>query len=378
MNYIFRLFAAMLMFGVLSFESLSQINYSHQYNYPKFDTTYASKLLFRLENTNFIKNNEYFGVSAEGYTLLGYSIAPSVMYYAGSRLRFQAGFNAQKYHGTDRFSKIAPLISAHLKITPQMDLIMGSLRGTIHHQLSEPIYENELQYTRPVETGLQLNYNSEKIWADAWLDWEQFISRGDSFPEIFTAGISTKTKLIQTESGWNLNMPLQMVARHIGGQLNTDNTPMQSIINLSLGLDVTKKVGGFVNTIGWFGNFLTYSDLTEANALGIYNGNAIYTGLKAEGDKVVAMAGFWNADNFIAPKGSPLFQSISDHNPTAIIAHRKLLTGKLGYRHAFHQQIRFSFLFEGYYDIPNQQFDYAYGIHLAFTPSFVIAEIPFF
>ena len=127
-----------------------------------------------------------------------------------------------------------------------------------------------------------------------------------------------------------------------------------------------------------FRSLLTYSDLTKANALGIYNGNAIYTGFKAEGDKVVAMAGFWNADNFIAPKGSSLFQSISDHNPTAILAQRQLLTGKLGFHHAFHQQIRFSCLFEGYYDIPNQQFDYAYGIHLAFTPSFVIAEIPFF
>jgi hypothetical protein len=254
---------------------------------------------------------------------------------------------------------------------------MGALRGTIQHQVPEPLYDDEWQYTRPIENGLQFNYQSNALWADVWLDWEQFISRGDSFPEIFTAGISTKTTLVKTESGWKLLLPLNMLARHTGGQVNSGNTPMQSIINLSMGIEATKKVGGLLNTIGFFGSFLTYSDLTEANTLGVYKGKAVYTGVKAEGEKFMAMAGFWNGDDFIAPKGSPLFQSVSAYNPTEVIPHRRLLTSKAGYHHAFHRQIRFSFLFEGYYDLINSQFDYAYGIHLAFTPNFVIAKIPF-
>lgn len=169
-----------------------------------------------------------------------------------------------------------------------------------------------------------------------------------------------------------------MMARHTGGQINEDETAMQSVINLSMGLDVSKKTDGFFNKLGWFGSVLTYNDVTEANPLGIYKGHAIYTGLKSEGKKGIAMVGYWNAKNFIAPKGSPLFQSVSAYDPTTVIPSRQLLTGKIGYYRSFQTQIKFSFLFEGYYDLPNSQFDYAYGIHLSFNPNFVIAKIPFF
>lgn len=362
----------------LSAEGYTQIDLTHRYNYAAFDTTRANQLLFSLENSNYIKNNEYFSVSAEGYTLLGYSIAPSAVYYAGKWLRFQAGFNAQRYHGEDKFSKIDPLISANLRITPDLSLIMGSLCGTIHHRMTEPLYDNELQYTRPVETGLQFIYSDKKIWADVWLDWEQFIEAGDTIPEIFTFGLSTHTNLIKSVSGWEVNLPLQMLARHTGGQVNIDETPMQTVMNYSLGIDVSKKTGGILNSLGFFGNWLTYRDATESNALGIYKGNAIYTGIKAEGKKGVAMIGYWNSDDFIAPKGNPLFQSVSTFDSQAVIPHRRLLTGKVGYFHSFSKQIHFSFMFEGYFDIPNSQFDYAYGIHLAFNPNVVIAKIPIF
>ncbi len=373
-----RLVAGFLLFFLISFNGFTQIDLSYRYSYAEFDTLHANQLLFRLENTNFIKNNEYFGVSAEGYTLLGYALAPSVMYYAGSRLSFQIGINAQKYHGAEKFSKINPVIAAHLRLTPNLDLIMGSLRGTIHHRLSESIYDFEWQYTRPVETGLQFIYSTEKFWADAWLDWEQFIKPGDAFPEIFTVGISTQTSLLNSESGWKIKMPLQMMARHSGGQISEEETPMQSVFNLSMGFDVSKKTESFFNTLGWFGSVLTYNDVTNANHLGIYRGHAFYTGIKSEGKKGIAMVGYWDGKNFIAPKGSPLFQSVSAYDPTTVIPNRQLLSGKIGFYRSFQTQIRFSFLFEGYYDLPNSQFDYAYGIHLSFTPNFVIAKIPFF
>ncbi len=373
-----RFITGMLFIILLFTEGSAQINLSYRYNYAEFDAKYENQLLFRLNNTNFFKNNEYFGLSTEGYTLLGYNIAPTFIYYAGSRLRLQAGLNAQKYHGEEKFSEISPIISAQLKLTHNLDLIMGSLRGNIHHRLSEPMYDDEWQYTQPVENGFQFIYNTDRLWADTWINWEQFIQSGDTIPEIFTVGINITTNLLKSESGWKINIPTQMLARHIGGQVNKDDTPMQTVVNLSFGLDASKKTGGFLNSVGWFGNWLTYSDVTNSNSLGVNKGNALYTGIKAEGKKGLAMIGFWNANNFIAPKGSPLFQSISTYDPLAIIPHRQLLTGKLGYYRTFLTQICFSFLFEGYYDIPNKQFDYAYGIHLSFTPNFVIARIPFF
>ena len=56
--------------------AVSQSNYQNT-NIQLADT---SKLFLQLDNTNFIKNNEYFGDIAEGYTLLGFNLTPKLVY----------------------------------------------------------------------------------------------------------------------------------------------------------------------------------------------------------------------------------------------------------------------------------------------------------
>lgn len=373
----YRWFSVLIGFLLLG-ESFAQINYSFRTGEAPFDTTKANHLIFELDNHNFFKNDEYFGVSAEGYTLLGYLLEPSLTYYAGKRLHLKAGVSALKYHGQERYAEVAPVLSARLQLSSRLEMIMGSLQGNVQHQLTEPLYDPEWQYAQPVENGLQFLYASKNIWADVWLNWEQFIQVGDTFPEILTVGISTRSRLLTTGNGWSVTAPLQMLVRHTGGQIDAGNFPMQTIVNLSLGLEASRQTGGLFNTITWFGSWLKFSDVTESNIPEIYNGHAFYTGLKTEGQKALGLLGYWDAHNFIAPKGSPLFQSVSAYDKTSVIPNRQLITGKLAYFKTFQKKIRFSVMVEGYYDLPNGQFDYAYGLHLAFTPDFTIARIPFF
>ena len=377
MVFFYRWFSVLV--GLLFIgDSFAQINYDFRTGDAPFDTTKANQLIFELDNHNFFKNNEYFGVSAEGYTLLGYLLEPSLTYYAGKRLQLKAGVSALKYHGKETFAEVVPVLSARLKLLPEFEMIMGSLQGNVQHQLSEPLYDTEWLYTKPVENGLQFLYEGKKLWADVWLNWEQFIQVGDTFPEILTFGLSTCSQLLKSGNGWNLTAPVQMLVRHTGGQIDEGDVPMQTTVNASLGVETSKQTGGFLNTLTWFGSWLGYSDVTDSNALGINKGHALYTGLKSEGRKGLALLGYWDAHNFIAPKGSPLFQSVSAYDQTVVIPNRQLITGKLAYYKTFQKNIRLSVMVEGYYDLPNAQFDYAYGLHLAFTPDFTIAKIPFF
>ncbi|TAJ15090.1 hypothetical protein DMA11_02675 [Marinilabiliaceae bacterium JC017] len=374
-NYHFFLSFLLLFIGI---EVQGQVSQAWRYNYPEFDTRAENQLLFRLENNNFMKNNEYFGEYVEGYTLLGYAIQPSVMYYAGSRLRFKAGLHLLEYSGVNKFTEVIPVISVHAKLTDQLDLIMGALRGDVHHEMLEPLFDGERQYFRPVETGLQFIYNSPRYYMDTWLDWEQFIFNGDEIPEKFTAGVNSRLTLTNPIGKWDVSLPFQMVATHLGGQISDYTEEMQSLANIMTGLRLSRKLGdGFLRKMSLATYFMWYQDLTQVSGLPFDLGQAFYPVMDLTYKYGDLMFGYWQARNFIAPKGSPLFQSISMYRPDFYNEYRYMATGKLSYTRTFLKQIKFSLVFEGYYDIPASQFDYAYGVNLVFTPNFSITKIAF-
>ncbi len=364
---------------LIGFQSLkAQIDQVWRYTYPEFVDGEDNKLFFRLENNNFFKNNEYFGDYTEGYTLIGYTVQPTFMYYAGSRLRIKAGAHILQYSGAAEFTKAVPIFSVHTKLNDHLSLIMGSLRGDVHHRMLEPLFNPENQYSRPVENGVQFLYNKNRTWFDIWLDWEQFIVLGDEKPEKFTAGISAEYDLSASESDWKFSIPFQFIATHLGGQISDYEERMQSLTNIATGLKMNKKVGdGFVQNIGFSAYGAIYKDLTEASGLPFSSGKAIYPvgelGLKHG----LFMLGYWYANNFVSPKGSALFQSISDYNADLYQKERNLVTAKLIYTKDFLKKIHFSAVFETYFDVPSSQLEYTYGFNLVFNPTFFISKVKF-
>ena len=71
----------------------------------------SSKLNLSIENTNFLKNNEYFGDFAQGYTLIGYFLKPKINFSPHKKLKISAGVHLQKYSGIDKFTEIQPTFS---------------------------------------------------------------------------------------------------------------------------------------------------------------------------------------------------------------------------------------------------------------------------
>jgi hypothetical protein len=358
--------------------SVAQVDQTWRYYYPEFKKDAENNLYFRLENNNFVKNNEYFGNFIEGYTLMGYTFQPSLMYYAGSRLRLKAGVHVVQFSGMNEFTEVLPTFSIHTQLSNNLTLLMGGLKGDVHHKLIEPLFDPENQFTRPIENGFQFLYNSNKFWFDAWIDWEQFIFIGDTKPEKFTAGISSEFDLTKPESNFKITIPGQLIATHLGGQISNYTERMQSLANLATGVKLTYKVGdGFIRNIGLATYFATYHDLTGQSGWDFTGGDAIYPVAEVNYKYGSFMTGFWSAHNFLAPKGSAIFQSTSNYQQGFYTQDRNLITTKLSFTKTFMKQIKFSAMVETYYDAPASQFDYSYGLNLVFTPNFFISKIKF-
>lgn len=363
---------------LMSSLSIAQIDQTWRYYYPEFKEDAGNNLYFRLENNNFVKNNEYFGNYIEGYTLMGYTIQPSFVYYAGSRLRLKAGVHVVQFSGMNEFTEVLPTFSIHTQLSNNLALVMGGLKGDVHHKLIEPLFDPENQYTRPIENGFQFLYNSNKFWFDAWIDWEQFIFIGDTKPEKFTAGISSEFELTKPESDFKITIPGQLIATHLGGQISNYSERMQSLANLATGVKLNYKFGdGFIRNIGVATYFATYHDLTGQSGWDFTVGDAIYPVAEVNYKYGTFMTGFWSAHNFLAPKGSAIFQSTSNYQQGYYTQDRNLITTKLSFTKTFMKQIKFSAMVETYYDAPASQFDYSYGLNLVFTPNFFISKIKF-
>lgn len=377
MNRFLKFFVSALLFSTIFLPIKAQGDFWHIPSRDSFRTDREDALLFSIESSHFFLNNEYFGSLVEGYTLPGHILEPSFTYYAGSRLRFKGGASMVKFYGDNEQLNVRPVLSAQLRFTDKLDLILGTLNGNNNHSLSDAMYHFEREIFHPVENGLQIKYNSENLWVDIWINWQQYIRGGDSIPEVFTAGVSVRKKMLNSPSGWSVVAPLALLAWHEGGQISNYLTPSHSPVNLSAGLEIEKVLPGKINRIGWFGNAMYYRDLKDSNLSGLHKGHGFYTGVTAASAQSKLLLSYWGARNFVAPLGNPVYGSASVIDGSSeVFSSRQMMVGKYQWHKTFSPHIGFSFLFEGFYDLSEGWFDYGMGVMLRFSPEFFIARLP--
>ena len=370
---------ALFLFFAISLSLEAQINDESRHYYPEFEEERSHQLLLHVANVNFVKNNEYKNKFAWGHTLIGYGIQPSLMYYAGEKLRLRAGVFLQQYSGLDYYSEIRPVLSAHLRVSPSFNLIMGSLKGHVHHDVIEPLFDTERQYIRPVENGIQVLIDRPWLDMDVWVDWEQYVQEGDNFPEWFTAGMSASPTLLNDSvQPWQITLPLTMMAVHRGGEVSHYVERVQTSMNLAAGVHLKRDLTGTFTDAGLFAYGMNYNNLNDVGQLGVNNGYGWYAGVTANTLQTNLMAGYFYGHDFVALRGGGIFQSVSPIRDNVYIPTRQLITMKFAYNRMFLKKIKFSFLFEGYYDIPDARFDFAPGVQVVFSPAFFLTEAKFF
>ena len=87
------------------------------------------------------------------------------------------------------------------------------------------------------------------------------------------------------------------------------------------------------------------------------------------------MLGYWYGDYFIAPRGEPLFQSVSQKYTGYVEPQKQLIVSKLFFQKAINKDINLGIRFESYYDLLNDNFDFSYGLHIVFNRSFFLKKI---
>ncbi|OFZ02338.1 MAG: hypothetical protein A2491_09760 [Bacteroidetes bacterium RIFOXYC12_FULL_35_7] len=337
----------------------------------------SNKVFFRIENANFFKNNEYFGVLEDGYTTLGSLLKPSFVYYPSSKSKLQAGVHLLKYFGTEKISQVYPVFSFQVNVVKGLDVLLGSLYSGYNHGLIEPLYKPERHFENNWENGVQILTRYARIKSDIWLNWEKFILPGDPFKEEFTVGTNTQIFLNDTASDFVFSIPVQGIFTHKGGQIDAaKDEPLESLTNLAGGISFLHKIkSDFINSWGVNGMYVASNDISHTKLQPYISGYGIFSEAWINTKYVNLFAAYWDGNYFIAPRGEPLYSSVSVKDKGIFVPHNQLLTGKIGLKKKVHKDITIEVRFEGYYELYDKNFDYSYGIHITFNRNFFLKKI---
>ena len=333
-------------------------------------------LYLNLRNTNFVRNNEYSNPVIEGYTLIGYFIEPELVYRPTGNAEIRLGAHLLSYSGTNKFSVAKPVFSTSWHFSDNTRFTIGSLSGSDEHSMYDPHFNRERIYNAFSEDGLQLVTSNEHIFSDTWLRWENYIFKGDTDREVFTAGESFRYISPEISGLITIEMPVQVQVKHFGGQISDYPERVETYFNLAAGgrvrvaLNRAKDISAGAESIFFLGNCV------KDNApSGIVHGTAGWYKLFFSCKKGELEAGYWRSQNYYAPDGNFIFGSVSERYDNLVIPVRKLITGSLNIRLPHNDFFEFFFGFDGYYDTDLKRFDNAMTLHIKIDKLIRIASL---
>jgi hypothetical protein len=324
-------------------------------------------LSLRIKSISFIEDLEYINPITEGYTLLGFFLQPELVYTPASKVTLRAGVHILKYYGTEKFSQIRPVFSTTLNFSDKTTLTLGTLSGPDKHHFLDPHFFSERLYNEYVEDGMQLTHINNNFFTDTWISWENFIFKGDSTREQFTLGESFRYSSEAVGEFIRFEVPFQFQLKHFGGQITEYSQPVQSFINLAGGLrvnfDLAEKRSGQLGI-----EYLQFVNKLQAqdSISGVNHGYASWFRLYYTYKNFNITAGYWNAHNFYAPNGNPIFGSLSDYQPGLVIHDRRIITNSASLKILAASSLELFCGINLYYDIDLHRLDQAYTIHLNF------------
>lgn len=340
----------------------------------EIDSTQVNTLHVGVDNLNFFKDNEFSGSVMDGYTLPGFWVQPSAIYYPLSNVKLQLGFHALVYDGAYKYPNYAyqdianwkgnqyqkgahmlPFFRAQAQFD-NVNLVWGNLYGGVSHGLADPLYSSELAMTADPEMGFQLLWDTPRVHLDAWVDWQTFIFRNDTHQEAFTVGLSSKVKLSGDDKAARLYVPVQLLAQHRGGEIDTiTQNSVHTLMNgaVGFGADIANPGSVFRNLN------------VEAALLGYYqqagtlwpfdSGWAAYAKVSSDlGRYFKAKLGYFYGKDFISMYGIPYFGTVSTKTPGATYDCMNTLFGSAEYTRSFGKNFRLGIFADVYQAFPGE------------------------
>jgi hypothetical protein len=323
-------------------------------------------MYFGIRNINFFKDNEYYSPVIEGYTLVGYFFQPTLVYFPSEKVTLKAGVHLLNYAGTDKFAKVKPVFSTTYNFSENTSLTIGTLNGSDKHKMFDPHFDLEKTYSAYSEDGFEFRTGNEHFFYDTWINWENFIFKGDTTREIFTFGQSFKYNTGEIADKFTFEFPVQLQAKHKGGQISNYPQEVETYINVAAGpgvnLNISEKRYG---TIGLDYTRFIYKQVPP-EPLAINSGYANWYRFHYTYKTLYVMAGYWKSRNFFAPDGNTIYSSFSDYQEDVVIPDRKILTCSIYLTTIPAENLELFLGVDVYYDLIRKRSDFALALHLSF------------
>lgn len=368
-----RIYIIIILLSTLWLSSSSQEFDDHLFSEIQITDIDTNKLFLEINNNNYFRNNEYFGKIAEGYTLLGFNLAPQITYSPNTKLKLTAGANFLSYYSRNDETKVSILLRFQYKLLPKLDFVLGNIYGTVNHKLIDPLYDFERYLNNNIENGIQFLWNGDRVKADLWLDWEQQIFYDDPFQERFNVGLSSNIILFENQE-INLSIPFQNLIRHEGGQINSNReATLKTFYNNALGLSFAQKVHWkYIHKYKLSSYWVNYQDLSPTKEQLFIDGDGSYSTLELFNNNFDLLLGYWYGHQFITPTGNPLYESRSRESIFTEEPYRSIAVGKLSFQKDVYKGVNLGFRFDSYYDLHDSNLEYSWSILVVINEKFLL------
>lgn len=336
------------------------------------DTIRQKEVYLKIQSLAYNKNNEYSGHMADGFTLFGYHLNPSLGYKLTPYISMEAGIFVNKDFGNNRYTQLLPTYTLryHKK---NLKVLFGNLDGSLRHNLVEPLYNFERFMTNRLENGFQIVYNTKHFDIDFWLDWLRMSYRY-GMTENMWVGFNMNLLKYSTPK-WEFSLPIQNVTTHDGGQLDTLPDAVVSQFNFSGGTRLKYKTGKkIVEEIGVDIRYLALK--RDEFSRGGYDGDfgsglLASLNIKAIGNTDLQIT-YWNGDNFYTDLGGDLYTSKSRTvaYPNYYERYREILILRLSNPFHLAEGVRLLLRAEPYYDLRNKWFEYSTSFYVVIDSKF--------
>lgn len=345
------------------------------------DSVTADRWRVGVDVTTFMRDAEFSLPYTRGYTALGFFAKPYVSRNIGSRAKITLGAlltGAAGYEGLHSWIPVARMEyrpAAHLKI------IMGTIDGGLAHRLYEPMLDRERYIYDHQEEGMQIladpNLGSLRLRSDTWIHWEDLLEPWQPKQERFTMGTSNELELFSRPLGDDASLgflvPISFLGSHRGGQFTSLDTCIQSLFNESVGLrmNLTSDYSTWSVDVPCF----FYQDISPTKCMAFDDGWGVWPQLTYgrqwssahdHSYHLLAQLGYWYGHQYLAPRGSYLFQSISWHKSYFTAPERSMATAKLAWEDQYRKNFGMGLDVEFYYDMVEKGLDIAFGLYMRY------------
>ena len=370
------------------------------------DSCRRGELRLNIHNIDFFRDNEYKGKLTDGYTLPGFRLLPTISYQPLRNLKLEVGAYMLHYWGANKYPNfnysdmptwkgeqtqegfhILPFLRAHLALTKNFQVILGGLYGANNHHIIEPLYNPETGLSGDPEMGLQFLWETSFMDFDTWINWESFIFNGDYHQESFTYGLSIRFKANSRASHIHLYFPVQALAQHRGGEINTEaeEREVKTWVNGAVGAGIAISTDGnllskiIIETHGAIykqqsGSMLPFDD-----------GYGFYAKAAADLWRFNLGASYWWCKDFITIHGNPLYGAMSISEEDLTLNKPSLIKLHVNYEQSIGKGITFganaelynNFACDGYsdelgFERQSNAISVSFGVYLRIDASFLL------